>query len=141
MRAAFFALPLSLLASPALAQAPAQPAVQLPPEVMDMRWADKLTDVTVALSKVFLELPVGEIEAAVEGREPTRADKRRTIRSETRMSERDVRQSIEATKPAMQAGMRAMNAALPSIMKGLEDARREMERVSANVPRPDYPRR
>ena len=141
MRAAFFVLPLSLLASPALAQAPAQPAVQLPSEVMDMHWADKLTDVTVALSKVFLELPVGEIEAAVEGREPTRADKRRTIRSETRMSERDVRQSIEATKPAMQAGMRAMNAALPSIMKGLEDARREMERVSANVPRPDYPRR
>ena len=109
--------------------------------MMDMRWADRLTDAMVAMSKVFLEMPVGEVEAAVEGRQPTPADKRRTVRSETRMSEREIRQSIESTKPAMQAGMRALNAARPAMMKGLEDAQREMERASSNVPRPEYPKR
>ncbi|MGE5601126.1 MAG: hypothetical protein ACM3X2_06325 [Pseudomonadota bacterium] len=143
MRAIFLTLPLAALASPAFAQAapPLPQAYQLPPEVTDMRWADRLTDTMVAMSKAFLNLPVGEVEAAVEGRQPTAADRRRTLRNETGMNERDVRQQIEATRPAMQAGMRAVQAALPSIMKSLEDAKQELDRASANVPRPDYPRR
>jgi hypothetical protein len=143
MRAIFLTLPLAALASPAFAQAapPLSQAYQLPPEVTDMRWADRLTDTMVAMSKAFLNLPVGEVEAAVEGRQPTAADRRRTLRNETGMNERDVRQQIEATRPAMQAGMRAVQAALPSIMKSLEDAKQELDRASANVPRPDYPRR
>jgi hypothetical protein len=107
----------------------------------DMRWADRLTDTMVAMSKAFLNLPVGEVEAAVEGREPTAADRRRTLRNETGMTERDVRQQIDATRPAMQAGMRAVSAAMPSIMKGLADAKQELDRASANLPRPDYPKR
>ncbi|HEX7931327.1 MAG TPA: hypothetical protein VF470_10550 [Sphingomicrobium sp.] len=144
MRAVLIALPLAALASPALAQAAPPPppqAYQLPPEVTDMRWADRLTDTMVAMSKAFLNLPVGEVEAAVEGREPTAADRRRTLRNETGMTERDVRQQIEATRPAMQAGMRAVSAAMPSIMKGLADAKQELDRASANLPRPDYPKR
>ena len=86
-----------------------------------MRWADRMTDAMVAMSKAFLNLPIGEVEAAVEGRPVTCADKRRTIRSETNMSERDVREKIEATRPAMQAGMRAVSAALPAMMKGLSE--------------------
>ena len=143
MRATFLALPLAALAAPAFAQtaAPPPPQVQLPPELTDMRWADRLTDAMAAMSKVFLELPVGEVEAAVEGRQPTAADKRRTLRNETGMSERELRQQIEATRPAMQAGMKALAAALPAMMKGLSDAQREMERATANIPRPDYPKR
>ena len=144
MRAAFLALPLISLASPAFAQAaPAQPPqeYQLPQEVTDMRWADRLTDTMAAMSRAFLNMPIGEVEAAIEGREPTLADRRKTLRSETGMSERDVRQQIDATRPAMQAGMRAVQAALPSIMKGLTDAQHELDRASANIPRPDYPRR
>jgi hypothetical protein len=141
MRAVFLALPLLVLASPSLAQAAPPQAYQLPPEVTDMRWADRLTNTMVAMSKAFLNLPVGEVEAAVEGREPTAADRRRTLRKETGMTERDVREKIDATRPAMQAGMRAVQAALPSIMKGLADAKQELDRASANVPRPDYPRR
>lgn len=144
MRAVFLALPLIAIASPALAQqAPPPPpeAYQLPPEITDMRWADRMTDMMVAMSKAFLNLPVGEVEAAVEGRPVTSADKRRTIRSETKMSERDVREKIEASRPAMQAGMRAVSAALPAMMEGLSEAQRELERATANMPRPDYPRR
>lgn len=145
MRLALIALPLAVLASPALAQA-APPAaasetIQLPPELTDPKWADRLTDAMTAMSKVFLELPVGEVEAAIEGRQPTAADKRRTVRTETKMSEREIRQQIEETRPAMKAGMNALAAALPAMIKGMSDAQREFERAMANVPRPDYPRR
>ena len=145
MRLALIALPLAIMTSPALAQAAPPPAapemVQLPPELTDMRWADRMTDALVAMSKVFLELPVGEVEAAIEGREPTSADKRRTVRTETRMSERELRQKIDESRPAMRSGMKAIAAALPAMMKGLSDAQRELERATANVPRPDYPKR
>ena len=106
-----------------------------------MGWADRLTDTMVAMSRAFLNMPVGEVEAAIEGRVPTASDRRKTLRNETGMTERDVRQQIESTRPAMQAGMRAVQAALPSIMKGLTDAKQELDRASANIPRPDYPRR
>ena len=141
MRAALFAVSLIALASPATAQTDAPPPPQLPPEITDMRWADRLSDTMVAMSKAFLNLPVGEVEAALEGRQPTAADKRRTLRKETGMSERDVREQIDAARPAMQAGMKAFAAALPAMMKGLSDAQREMERATANLPRPDYPKR
>ena len=143
MRAAFLAVSLVVLASPVMAQAAAPPpeTVQLPPELTDMRWADRLSDTMVAMSKAFLNLPVGEVEAAVEGRQPTASDKRRTLRNETGMSERDVRDQIDAARPAMQAGMKAFAAAIPAMMKGLSDAQREMERATANLPRPDYPKR
>jgi hypothetical protein len=143
MRAALIALPFAALATSALARAPeAQPkAIQVPSEMIDPKWADRLTDAMIAMSKVFLELPVGEVEAALEGRQPTDADRRRTVRSETRMSERELRQKIDESRPAMQAGYKALMAALPAMMQGMSEAQKELERATANVPRPDYPKR
>jgi hypothetical protein len=146
MRAAFLLLPLAAIAAPAAAQpAPPPPgspeAIQIPPELSDPRFADRLTDAMAAMSKAFLNLPVGEVEAAMEGRRPTSADKRRTVQSETGMNERELEQRIEQSKPMMQASQRALVAALPAMMRGLTEAQREIERAMANVPRPDYPRR
>ena len=142
MRAIFFALPLALIASPAIAEKRAAPeSVQLPPELTDMRWADRLTNAVAAMSRAFLDMPVGEVEAAIQGREATAADKRRTVRSETNMSEGEIRQQIEAARPAMQAGIKAMAAALPAMMEGLSKAQEELDRAAANMPRPDYPKR
>src|SRR5687768_17581437 len=104
MRAIFFVLQLALFATPAMAEAPAPAkAVQLPPELTDMKWADRLSDAMAAMSKVFLDMPVGEVEAAIEGRQATIADKQRTVRTETRLSEGQIRQQVEAARPAMQA--------------------------------------
>ena len=142
MRAILFALPLALIASPALAEKPAVPeSVQLPSELTDMRWADRLTDAVAAMSRAFLNMPVGEVEAAIQGRDATAADRRRTVRSETKMSEREIRQQMEAARPAMQAGIKAMAAALPAMMEGLSKAQQELDRAAANMPRPDYPKR
>ena len=127
-------------------RAPARPqrpieATQIPPELSDPRMADRLTDAMIAMSGAFLELPVGEVEAAMEGRKPTAADRQRTVRSESAMSEQQLRQQLEASRPMMQASLKALVTALPSMMKGMGEAQRELERSTANVPRPDYPKR
>ena len=54
---------------------PPPPVVQLPPQLTDPATGDKLANVMQAMSRAFLNLPVGEVQAAVEGRPPTPADK------------------------------------------------------------------
>jgi hypothetical protein len=136
MRAPLLIAPLVLLAAPSAAA-----EIQVPRELTDPAMADKLSNVMQALSKAFLDMPIGEVEAAVEGREPTAADRRKTVRSETRMSERQIGKQIEAAKPQMRAAMKAMSTALPAMMKGLQEAGRELEKATANMPQPGYPRR
>ena len=155
MRAFLTILPLALAASPALAQtapAPAQTAstpaaapqqgeFAIPPEMNDPRMTDRLVDAMKVMSKAFLELPIGEVEAALNGRPATAADRGRTVRSETQMSEQQLQQQIEQARPMMQASMRALMSALPAIMKGMTAAAGEMEKATANLPQPGYPKR
>jgi len=140
MRASILIAPLAILAVPTPAHA-ADSDIQIPKELTDPAWATRLTNVLQVLSKSMLDLPVGEVEAAIEGRQPTAADKRKTVRSETRMSERELSQQIEAARPAMQGAMKAMASALPAMLQGLEQAGREMEKATANLPQPGYPKR
>ena len=140
MRVHLLFVPAALLALPAAAQ-PAEPDIQIPKELLDPAMTDRLTDVLQVLSKTMLDMPVGEIEAALEGREPTAADRRRTVRSETKLSERQLNQQIEAARPQMRAAMKGLSAALPAMMKGLSEAGRELEKATANMPQPGYPRR
>jgi hypothetical protein len=151
MRAVLTILPLALAASPVLAQAtpaPAAPApstqkgeMAIPPEMKDPRMTDRLVDAMKVMSKAFLEMPIGEVEAAMNGRPVTAADRSRTVRSETQMSEQQLQQQIEQARPMMQASMRALMSALPAIMKGMSAAAGEMEKATANLPQPGYPKR
>ena len=152
MRAFPLILPLALAASPALAQtkpapAPRQAAPQtitVPPALTDPAMTDKLARMMQAMSKTFLELPVGEIEAAAEGRPATRADRRRTVRQVGRAEdpnfEANFKRDIANSKPMIEASMKAMAAALPAMMKGLTEAGRELEKATANLPSPNYPK-
>ena len=127
MRAALTVLPLAALAMPAAAEAatpaPAETA-HIQHVLSDPEWADRLADAMLAISNAFMDMPVGEVEAAVQGRQPTAADKRRTVRTETGMSDQELRRKIEASRPAMQAGMKSLAAALPAIIKSFSDAQR-----------------
>jgi hypothetical protein len=142
-------LPLMLVASPALAQPPAPAAppetIVVPPELTDPAMADKLGAMMQGLSKAFLNLPVGEVEAAVEGRPATRADRGRTIRELGRREdpyfERDLDRQLADSRAVMQASMKAFATALPAMIKGLTDAGRELEKATANLPSPNYPKR
>ena len=140
MRVQLLLVPASLLAAPALAQ-PVQPIPEIPRELFDPGMTDRLTDVLQVLSKTMLDMPIGEVEAALEGRPATAADRRKTVRSETRMSERELNQQIEAARPQMRAAMKGLSAALPAMMKGMTEAARELEKAKANMPQPGYPKR
>ena len=137
MRSTLLMLPLLLCATPAFAQAP--PA-QVPPQVTDPATVETLTTAMDALADSFLKLPIGELQAAMEGRQPTAADKRKTVRSETRMSERELRQRLEQAKPMIRQGMRQLAAALPAMMKSMEEVERAVERAATNLPDPTYPK-
>jgi len=152
MRAFPFILPLMLVASPALAQAKPAPApsappeaIVVPPELTDPAMADRLGAMMQSLSKAFLNLPVGEIEAAAEGRPVTRADRGRTIRELGRREdpnfERNLDRQLADSRAVMQASMKAFATALPAMIKGLTEAGRELEKATANLPSPNYPKR
>ena len=140
MRPYLLTLGLALIAAPALA-APQPEEIRIPPELTDPQLIERLTNVTDTLSRALLELPVGEIEAAAEGRPVTDADRRRTVRDVSRVSEREIQQQIAAARPKLQAAMQAFARALPAMTNALSEAASEIERATANVPQPGYPRR
>ena len=142
MRSAFALLPLLMATAPVAAAAPQQqPQPQVPPQLSDPAMVDRLSGTMQAMSRAFLDLPVGEIEAAVEGRPPTPADRNRTLRSENPNLDREVQAQIAQARPMIRQSMKAISDALPAVMKSLHDARESIERAAANMPDPNYPKR
>jgi len=142
MRTAFALLPLLMAAAPVAAAAPQQqPQPQVPPQLSDPAMVDRLAGTMQAMSRAFLDLPVGEIEAAVEGRPPTPADRNRTLRSEDPNLDREVQTQIAQARPMIRQSMKAISDALPAVMKSIHDARESIERAAANMPDPNYPKR
>lgn len=141
MRSLLLALPLALVAAPAAAAPTGQPNV--PPEFSDPAMADKLGRMAGALTRAVMDMPVGEVEAAARGREPTPADRARRVRDRVGgpAVEHEVEARVAASGRQMQAMGKALATSLPSIMASLEGVERELERAAANLPDPTYPRR
>ena len=149
MRLSLLPIPALLFAAPAFAApTPVQPAkptapIAIPPVLSDPALADKLGRVAGVLTKSLMDLPVGEMEAAIEGRPATPADRARTVRDNIGGPgvEQQVTAEAAASGRMMQAAGKALIASLPAILKSLEGARDEIERATANLPSPTYPRR
>src|SRR5215218_4976305 len=144
MRTTFLIAPLMLCSAPGLAQPAPAPAARdtadMERALNDPAMADKLTNVMQAMSKAFLDLPAGEVQAAVERRKPTPAERRTTVRDLARQDDpnfdRNFQRQIAAAKPMIQQSMRALTAALPAMMQGLQQASKAVERAAANMPDP-----
>jgi hypothetical protein len=128
-----------MFATPAAAQSRPQPVQDIQRALNDPAMAERMTNVMQSLSNAMLDLPVGEVQAAVEGRTPTVADKRRTIRDLE--PDLDVRREISQARPMIQQSMKALGEALPGIVQSLQQAQRSLERAAANMPDPTYPKR
>ena len=141
MRKSLIILPLLLAATPAVAQ----PVPQLPPELTDPATAQKLTNAMQELSRALLDVRVGGVRAALEGRPATPAERAMTVRDMARRDdpnfERKLDQQMATVGPKMQQSMRAINQALPAVMQSLAQAQQALERAVANMPDPTYPRR
>lgn len=139
MRALLFVLPLALAAAPACA-APVDR--QIPPEFSDPAIADKLTKALVPLSRALMNMPVGELEATMAGREPTVADRSRKLSDKVGPEgQKEIEAGIAAAGPQMRAMQKALVTALPALMASLEGVEKELERATANLPDPTYPKR
>ena len=136
MRTALALLPLTLLATPAVAA----PPPQVPPQLSDPATIDRLTNAMQALSHAMMNLPVGQIQAAVEGRPVTPADRNRTLRDIEPGLDRDVQAQIAQARPRMQASMKALSEAMPAMMQSLHEAKKALDRAEANMPDPNYPK-
>ena len=141
MRSVLTALPVLSAAAPLSAQ----PAPQLPPELTDPATAQRLAGAVQAVSNAFLNMRVGDIHAAMEGRPPSPAERNMTVRDMARRDDPDfdrhMQQRMAAIGPTMQRGMVELNRTLPLVMHDLEDAKRSLDRALSNLPDPDYPRR
>lgn len=141
MRAKLIFVPLLVCASPAFAQ----PAPQLPPQLTDPAVADRVADAMQTLSNALLNMPVGELKAAAEGRRATPAEKRMTVRDIARRDdpdfERKLHQQVADAKPMVRQSIKALNDSLPAMMQGLHQAQQALDRALANMPDPTYPQR
>ena len=144
MRKALIVLPLLLTASPALAQE-APPAFQLPRELTDpeaqMRLAMKLQQ----MSNALLNVKVGEMRAALEGREASPRERNETVGDIVRKKDpnfdRDVAREVATVGPKIQHSMQALSRTLPRVMQDVADAQRSIDRAVSNLPDPTYPQR
>ena len=141
MRKSLILLPVLLCETPALAQ----PAPQLPPELTDPRTAQKITNAMQALTGALLNMRVGEVRAALEGRPPSPEERNLTVgdlaRSKDPDFDRKFQQRVASVGPMVQHSMRTLNQALPEVMRDLKDAQKSLERAVANLPDPTYPQR
>lgn len=144
MRKSLFLLSLLAMGAPAIGQTPAEPT-RVPPQLTDPATAEKLANAMEALSKAFLDLRVGELQAAVEGRHATQDEKRLRLGDLARRDdpnfERRFQQQMAEARPKIEQSMKAFADALPSMMQGLEQAQKSLERAVANMPQPGYPKR
>ena len=146
MRALLFALPLVLAAAPTAAApqyASPGPGPEVERALNDPAMADTLGRVAAVLTRSLMNLPVGEMEAAIEGRPVTPADRARTVRDSVGDPDLERRVAAEAAQSGrtMQAAGKAMMSSLPAIMGALGQAQDAIERAVANMPDPTYPRR
>ncbi len=142
MRAIVILFSALFAATPALAAQPG-PAPALPPVLTDPAMADQLGRVAGAVTRSLMNLPVGEVEAAIEGRPVTREDRARTVRDsigDPYVAQR-IANEAAASGRTMQAATKALANSLPAIMGAIDGARDEIERAVGNLPDPTYPRR
>jgi hypothetical protein len=142
MRKILIVLPALLAASPAVAQ---EMPPQLPPELTDPATVHRLAGTVQALSQVFLDMRVGGMKAALEGREATPQERNMTVRDLARRKDPDfdrhLRQKVASVGPEIERQMIVMQRAIPEMMRDLGEAQKVLERAAANMPDPSYPRR
>ena len=139
--------PLLALASPALAQhtpndsAPYGSAI--PRELTDPALPAHVGRMAGALTKALMNLPIGEVQAAIDGRPATPADRNRTIGNSVGGAgmERQIEQQVASSAGTLQSSARALQRAMPAIERALGQAAADIERATANLPDPTYPRR
>jgi hypothetical protein len=142
MRLYLIAAPLLLSASAAFAAPPqSEQPIEIPPQMTDPNFIDRLMDMSDALSKAFLDLKVGDVEAAAEGRQATAADHNRTVGQVVRLSPQELERHMAEARPKVAAATQALARELPKISRSLADVASALQRAADTIPQPYDPNR
>lgn len=134
-------VPLLLLAAPAAA---APDTSGLEQALRDPAIAQRLDRSLGALTDALLDLKVGGVKAAMEGRRADPSEQALTVRDLERSEGRDpeaVRRQVREAGPALTKGMNALADAIPAMTRAMGDIEKAIERAAANMPDPNYPKR
>lgn len=137
----FLALPFLLLAAPAVA---APDTSGLEQALRDPATAQRIGGSLDALTDALLDLKVGGLKAALDGRAASPAEQAMTLRDLERSEGRDpeaIRRQVREAGPALAKGMNALAEAIPAMTRALGDIEKAVERAAANMPDPTYPKR
>jgi hypothetical protein len=144
MRNILVVLPLLLSATPALAQS-APGTIALPSELTDPQSAMKLAGKLQALSNAIMNIRVGEVSAALDGRAATPRERNMTVGDYVRRKDpnfdRHVQEKVASLGPKVMTTMQSLQRTLPQVMRDVDDAQKSLERAVANLPDPNYPQR
>lgn len=142
MRKILILFPLLMTATPALAQE-APPSIQLPRELTDPQSAMKLAAKLQAISNALMNVRVGELSAALEGRQATRRERNLTVGDLVHRQdpnfEQHMQQKVATVGPKVLQTMQTVNRTLPQVMHDVNDVQRSIERAVSNLPDPTYP--
>ena len=134
MRAIILSLPMLLCSTPLYAQA----APVIPPAA-----ADRAANTLDAITDAVLDLHIGKLKAAIDGRPATAADRNMTLRDlQARKDpdfDRKLHQQIAQARPMIRQGIERVNDAVPEVLDDLQHVSRAVERATANLPDPTYP--
>ena len=142
MRKILFALPLVLTAAPASAQSA---RIELPPVAIDPGTVAQLAGAAQAMSDAVLDFHVGGLKAALDGRDPTPAERHMTVRDLARKKnpnfDRDLDRQVATVGPKVMQTVAQVNRAMPALQQAVDEAQASIDRIAANLPDPTYPRR
>ena len=141
MRNSLILLPLLALATPAVAQPAPPPGAEIQRALNDPATVDRIADAMQAVSRAIMDLPIGDVEAAVQGRKATPAERNKRVRDLAKVDPQQLQREIAEARPQIERSMKAFSAALPQVMDGLQRASDAIDRAAANLPDPNYPRR
>ena len=134
-------VPSLLLAAPAAA---APDASGLEQALRDPATAQRIDRSLSALTDALLDLKVGGVKAALEGRTADLSERSLTVSDLERQDGRDpeaIRRHVREAGPALAKGMNALADAIPAMSRAMGDIEKAIERAAANMPDPTYPKR
>jgi hypothetical protein len=134
-------LPVLALAAPAAA-APDTAAIEQ--ALRDPATAERVDRSLGALTDALLDLKVGGMKAALEGRKADSSEQGMTLRDLERSEGRDpeaIRRQIREAGPALANGLNRLADAIPAMARALGDIEKAVDRAAANMPDPNYPKR
>jgi len=134
-------VPLLVLATPAAA---APDTREIEQALRDPATAERIDRSLVAVTDALLDLKVGGVKAALEGRKASPSEQALTVRDLERSEGRDpevIRRQVREAGPALAKGMNALADAIPAMTRAMGDIEKAIERAAANMPDPNYPKR